>query len=102
MINRNSQLLGVWFLGWDLTLTAGAWLAAYIIRFESGWLPVHKESPDFELCLQYLPLVLLLAGISYRLAGQYHIHRLRRFREEMVSVLKGTSLMTLFVIGSIF
>jgi Undecaprenyl-phosphate glucose phosphotransferase len=102
MINRNSQLLGVWFLGWDLTLTAGAWLAAYVIRFESGWLPVHKESPDFDLCLQYLPLVTLLAGISYRLAGQYHIHRLRRFREEMVSVLKGTSLMTLFVIGSIF
>jgi Undecaprenyl-phosphate glucose phosphotransferase len=77
-------------------------LAAYVIRFESGWLPVHKESPDFDLCLQYLPLVMLLAGISYRLAGQYHIHRLRRFREEMVSVLKGTSLMTLFVIGSIF
>jgi Undecaprenyl-phosphate glucose phosphotransferase len=102
MINRNSQLLGVWFLTWDLALTACAWLAAYAIRFESGWLPLYKETPDFELCLRYMPLVLLLAIISYRLAGQYHIHRLRRFREEMVSVVKGTALMTLFVIGSIF
>jgi Undecaprenyl-phosphate glucose phosphotransferase len=102
MINRNSQLLGVWFLGWDLALTAGAWLLAYLIRFESGWLPLYKDAPDFVECLRYMPLVMLLAVISYRLAGQYHIHRLRRFREEMVSVVKGTALMTLFVIGSIF
>jgi Undecaprenyl-phosphate glucose phosphotransferase len=102
MINRTSQLLGAWFLGWDLALTGAAWLTAYLIRFESGWLPLYRETPDFELCLHYLPLVLLLAAVSYRIAGQYHIHRLRRFREEMVSVARGVALMTLFVIGSIF
>lgn len=102
MINRNSQLLRAWFVGWDLLLTAAAWVGAYIIRFESGWLPVTKDTPDFDLCWRYLPLVLVLAAISFRLAGQYHIHRLRRFREEMVSVFKGVALMTLFVIGSIF
>jgi Undecaprenyl-phosphate glucose phosphotransferase len=102
MINRNSQLLSVWFVTWDLLLTAVAWIAAYYIRFESGWLPITKETPDFALCRRYLPLVLVLSAVSYRLAGQYHVHRLRRFREEMVSVVRGTALMTLFVISSIF
>ena len=102
MINRNSQILRFWFVIWDLLLTATAWIAAYFIRFESGWLPVTKETPDFDLCWRYLPLVLVLSTVSYRLAGQYHIHRLRRFREELVSVARGTALMTLVVIGSIF
>jgi Undecaprenyl-phosphate glucose phosphotransferase len=102
MINRNSQLLCFWFVLWDLILTASAWIAAYFIRFESGWLPVTKDTPDFDLCWRYLPLVLVLSAVSYRLAGQYHIHRLRRFREELVSVARGSALMTLVVVGSIF
>jgi Undecaprenyl-phosphate glucose phosphotransferase len=102
MINRNSQLLTAWFVSWDLLLTAASWVGAYYLRFESGWLPVTKETPDIDLCWRYLPLVLIISTVSYRLAGQYHIHRLRRLREELVSVAKGTALMTLFVIGSIF
>ena len=85
-----------------MLLTAASWVGAYYLRFESGWLPVTKEMPDIDLCWRYLPLVLIISTVSYRLAGQYHIHRLRRLREELVSVAKGTALMTLFVIGSIF
>jgi len=102
MTNRNSQLLVTWFVSWDLALTAAAWLGAYYLRFQSGWAPVVESPPDFDLCWHNLPLVLLLAAVSYRLAGQYHVHRLRRFREEMVSVARGTALMTLLVIGVIF
>jgi len=102
MIHRSSQLLCVWFLGWDLLLTAVAWLGAYYLRFESGWLPLHKDRPDVALCWQNLPLVVLLAAVAYRLTGQYTIHRLRRFREEVVSVVKGTALMSLLVIAGTF
>src|SRR5579862_704878 len=102
MTNRNSQLLVAWFVSWDLALTAAAWIGAYFLRFQSGWLPVTKTPPDFDHCWHNLPLVLVLAAVSYRLAGQYHVHRLRRFREEMVSVVRGTGLMMLLVIGAIF
>ena len=54
MTNRNSQLLGVWFVTWDLALTAAAWIGAYYIRFESGWLPVTKDTPDFDLAAETL------------------------------------------------
>ncbi len=102
MMHRNRQLLCVWFLTWDLLLTAAAWLLAYYLRFESGWLPVQKDTPDFDLCQRNLPPVLLVSALAYKLTGQYVIHRLRRFREEVVSVCKGTALMALLVIATTF
>jgi Undecaprenyl-phosphate glucose phosphotransferase len=102
MLKRRSQILSVWFLVWDLILTACAWVAAYLVRFDLGWLPVRKDPPDFALCWHCLPLVLFLAAVAYHLTGQYVIHRLRRFREEVVCVLKGTALTSLLVLATIF
>src|SRR5947209_4325458 len=102
MLKRSSQILCVWFLFSDLLLTGTAWLSAYYVRFASGWIPIHKTPPDVSLCWRNLPVVLLLAIVSYQLTGQYTIHRLRRFREEMVGVIKGTVLLSLFVMASTF
>lgn len=102
MIKRTSQVLSGWFLLSDLVITAAAWAGAYYLRFHSGWIPVHKAPSDFKLCLQSLPAVVLLAAVAYRLAGQYAVHRFRRFREETVGVLKGTALLALLVMGTTF
>src|SRR5262245_45200275 len=102
MIKRRSQVLCMWFLFWDLVVTSIAWVGAYYLRFESGWVPVHKNTPEFQLCWRNLPLVVLLSIIAYRLTGQYVIHRLRRFREEVVAVIKGTVLLALLVMATIF
>jgi Undecaprenyl-phosphate glucose phosphotransferase len=101
MIRRSSQPLVVWFLTCDLAATAVAWVGAYRLRF-SGWLPVEKATPDFSLCLRDLPLVLILAAVAYRLVGQYLVHRLRRFREEMVAVVKGSALLSLLTMATTF
>jgi Undecaprenyl-phosphate glucose phosphotransferase len=102
IIDRRSQLMCFGFFLSDLTLTACAWLGAYLVRFESGWLSLRPDIPAFFLCWRQLPLVLLLAVFAYRVSGQYHIGRLRRFREEMVAVLKGTALLSLLVMATIF
>ena len=102
MIRRTSQVLHVWFVFWDLALTAAAWVGAYHLRFQTGWIPVQKLPPDFYLCWRNLPLVLILAWLSYRMTGQYSIHRLRRFREEMVAVARGTALVSLLVMATTF
>jgi hypothetical protein len=94
MIKRRSQLLCAWFLVWDLFLTAASWVAAYYLRFESGWIPLTKEPVEAALCWQKLPLVLLLALVAYRITGQYTIHRFRRFRDEVLCVFKGTALLS--------
>ncbi|HXG12805.1 MAG TPA: undecaprenyl-phosphate glucose phosphotransferase [Gemmataceae bacterium] len=102
MIKRRSQALCAWFLVWDLMVTGAAWIGAYYVRFETGWLPVTKSAPDFYLCWRNLPLVLLLAAVAYHWTGQYAIHRLRRVREEVVCVLKGTVLLSLLAMASTF
>src|SRR5262245_53039538 len=102
MMKRSSQVLIAWFFFWDLVLTGSAWLAAYYLRFGSGWIPIYKPMPGFYLCARNLPLVMLLAAVSYQFTGQYTIHRLRRFREDMVGVVKGTALLSLLVMATTF
>jgi FlaA1/EpsC-like NDP-sugar epimerase len=90
-----------WFAVTDLSATAVAWVLAYLVRF-SGWLPIPKPEPGFIYCVRNLPVVLLLAAVAYKLVGQYQVTRLRRFREELVSVLKGTALLSLLAMASTF
>jgi Undecaprenyl-phosphate glucose phosphotransferase len=103
MFKHRNQVLCAWFLLWDLTSTATAWIGAYCIRFESGWLSVRDPwAHDLQECLINLPMVLILAVISFRLFDQYNIHRLRRLREEVVTIAKSTGLLTLLVMSTIF
>jgi Undecaprenyl-phosphate glucose phosphotransferase len=102
MIHQRSQLLSSCFLLSDLTLTTAAWILAYYVRFKTGWLSVEKTPPEFFLCWRQLPLVWLLSAVAYRLAGQYTVGRLRRFREEIVAVFKGSLLLSLLVMAMIF
>lgn len=102
MIKRTSQPLCVWFFCWDLFLTLISWLAAYWVRFFSGFFPVIKDVPEFAYCLNLTPLVVVFAVIAYRIVGQYEIHRLRRFREEITAVAKGVALVSLMIMATSF
>ncbi len=102
MIKHRGQLLAFLFLISDLFLTAASWLGAYYIRCQSGWLPLDKTPPHFHLCVRQLPLVLLLAVLAHRIAGLNVVGRLRRFREELLAVFRGTALLTLLVMATLF
>ena len=103
MTKRTSQPLMFWFVVWDLSLTALAWLGSYFARFNLDIAPFDPEhQPGFGLYVRSLPLVVLLAVVAYRFAGMYQVHRLRRFREELVAVAGGVGLMGLAVIATIF
>lgn len=101
MIRRTSQPFVIAFFVTDLAATAIAWIGSYIVRF-SGWLPIPKPEPGIDQCLRTLPLVLLLAAISFRLTGMYKVHRMRRFREELITVFKGAVLLSLLIMAAIF
>ncbi len=102
MIKQRSQVLCMWFLICDLLLVGTAWIGAYYLRFETGWIPLIKDRADVWLCWSDLPLVLLLAAGCFHFTGQYHIDRLRRLRDEVVCVVKGTVLLCLVVMASTF
>ncbi len=102
MTNRTGQPLAAWFFLGDLALTSGAWLLAYWLRFRTDLIPVFHPVPEFAQYIDNLPLVALLALVCYRLAGMYEVHRMRRFREELVAVARGVGLMALAVMATSF
>lgn len=103
MVRRTRQELTWWFGLWDLAATAGAWLSSYWLRFLSGWFPSSDQpTPLVELYWQSLPWILLLAAAAYRLAGMYEVHRLWRFREEVLAICRGVGLMALMVMAASF
>lgn len=102
MIDRRSQVQSFGFFASDVCLAAVAWLAAYYVRFQAGWFAVEGVGPPFYWCWRQLPLVALLAWIAFRLAGMYEIGRLRRFREEVLTVTRGTALLGLFLLSALF
>jgi Undecaprenyl-phosphate glucose phosphotransferase len=103
MVRRTRQELTFWFGFWDLLATAAAWLASYWLRFQSGWFsPSDQPTPDAALYWQSLPLIVLLAAVAYKFAGMYDVHRLWRFREEILAVGRGVALMALAVMAASF
>ncbi len=102
MIHQRSQLLSTCFLLTDLVLTTAAWFLAYYLYFHSGWFHQAKTVPGILLCLQRVPLLWLLSIVAYRLVSMYDVGRLRRFREEIVAVFKGSLLLALLVMARIF
>lgn len=102
MIKRSSQTLIIWFACCDLLCAGSAWIGAYYLRFLSGLFPVYKDTPDPTLCWNNLPLVFLLCLVAFRFAGSYEVHRLRRFREDLTAVFKGTLLLGLLMMATIF
>ena len=79
-----------------------AWLAAYYAPLRGRLVRLQGDVPPFFWCWRQLPLSALLAAVAYRLAGMYQIGRLRRFREEIVAVAKGTALLALFLLSALF
>jgi len=102
MVKNKSQLLCAWFFCADLVLTVTAWILAHYLRFDSGLFTVDKTPPTFDLCLQNIPLVLILSAVAYYFTGQFEINRFRRLREDVVSVFLGTALMGLLVVAATF
>ncbi len=103
MTHRTSQTLTAWFVFWDVTLTAAAWLVSYLLRFRSGLFAFRADSyPPVTLYVGTVPIILVLSFVAYRVAGMYEVHRLRRFREELVAVARGVGLMALAVMATSF
>jgi Undecaprenyl-phosphate glucose phosphotransferase len=101
MIKQRSQSLAAWICLCDVLTVGAAWVGAYYVRF-SGLFPIPKEQPPFEWCFHDLPLVMALAALAFWLTKNYEIHRLRRLREDLWTVLKGVPLLVLLVTGAAF
>jgi Undecaprenyl-phosphate glucose phosphotransferase len=100
MYRRHGNKLALVFLACDLVVTAGMWVAAYVLRFTL--FPTPRGVPHVQLMLQALPLVMLWAAISYRLCGLYEVHRLKQLPRELGVVCKASLLLFVLAITTAF
>ena len=88
---RHQIFVGLFFLI-DSVALAGAWLGAYMLRFEAGIVPVTKGIPPLANYLVLLPVILLIWGGAYWSAGLYAPMRSSRRSHETRLVLRASAM----------
>ncbi len=91
MLYRYSEVFRTLIALADLCLIAGAWLAAYGLRFYSP-LPVEHGIPDFALYLQALVLILPVWLLLFQTQGLYEPQRTGSLLREAGTILRVTAI----------
>src|SRR5262245_61643989 len=97
------QKLALCFLVSDLVVAASSWILAYWVRFFTHFVPLPLHGvPPIEWCLRGLPLILLLALLSCRLSGLYHLNRLRSLAQELRGIVQANGALVLLWTAVLF
>ena len=103
MVRRYNRLLVAFYVVTDVLLAIWAFILAYIIRFESGLIPVTRGYPPFEQYLNVMPFVAVLTPVAFQLQGIYRLRRGRSRVDDFFAVLIGSILaVVLGVISTLY
>jgi Undecaprenyl-phosphate glucose phosphotransferase len=100
MVKRYNRLLAAVHVLSDALLAAGAFMLAYLLRFEAGLVPVTKGYPPLAQYLRILPVIALLVPFAYHLQGLYRLRRGRSRVDDFFAVFVGSVLAVIFGIVS--
>jgi Undecaprenyl-phosphate glucose phosphotransferase len=92
VVRRWNRLLAAFHVLSDASLAAVAFIAAYLIRFESGLIQVTKGLPPLSQYLAVLPIVAAIVPLAYHVQGIYRLRRGRTRLDDFFSVLVGSTL----------
>ena len=92
MMRRFNRLLVAFYVLSDAVLGVAALVLAYLIRFESGLIPVPKGAPPFAEYVQMLPAIAVLVPLSFHVQGLYRLRRGRSRVDDFFGVFVGTIL----------
>ncbi|CAN5663381.1 undecaprenyl-phosphate glucose phosphotransferase [soil metagenome] len=90
MMRRYNRLLVAYYVLTDAALAAAAFLLAYLIRFESGLIPIWEGVPPFEEYVALTPFLALLVPAAFHVQGLYRLRRGRSRVDDFFAVLVGT------------
>ena len=92
MVKHHNRLLITSYVITDSLMAMLAFSLAYLIRFESGLIPVTKGFPSFTVYLNVLPAIGLLVPFSFQLVSVYRLRRGRSRVDDFFAVLVGSIL----------
>jgi len=90
MVRRHNRLLVTFHVVTDAVLGMVAFLLAYVIRFDSGLLPVTRGYPPLDQYLDILPFVAVVVPVGFHLQGLYRLRRGRSRIDDFFNVLVGS------------
>src|SRR5512133_568727 len=92
MVKRYNRLLAAIHIASDSVLAALAFIFAYVLRFQTGLVPVTKGYPPFTQYLALVPVIAAIVPFSFYLQGIYRLRRGRSRVDDFFTVLVGTIL----------
>jgi Undecaprenyl-phosphate glucose phosphotransferase len=99
MLKQKRQLFEYLFVVADLIVVSVAWVAAYWLRFESGWIAIDKGVPEFMQYLSMLLFIWIIWAFIFRRMGLYRPMRGVRRTRELWVLINANALAILFLIS---
>ncbi len=100
MLKEKRQIFEVFFVIFDLFFISIAWVSAYLLRFESGIIPVYKGVPPFAQYFWFLIIIFPIWFLAYRFGGLYVPQRTsRKKRYESFLIIRANFVAILVLIS---
>jgi Undecaprenyl-phosphate glucose phosphotransferase len=96
MVRRHNRLLVAFYVGSDSILGIAAFVLAYVLRFETGLIPITKGYPPFSQYVNVLPFIGVLVPFAFHVQGLYRLRRGRSRVDDFFAVFVGSILAVVF------
>jgi Undecaprenyl-phosphate glucose phosphotransferase len=96
VVNRYNRLLVAFHVLSDAMLGVTAFIIAYVLRFQTGLIPVPKGTPPLSQYINVLPFIALLVPLGFQLQGLYRLRRGRSRVDDFFAVFVGSILAVVF------
>jgi len=100
VVKRWNRLLIAFYVLTDALFGMIAFLLAYVLRFETGLIPVTKGYPPFSQYVNVLPFIGILVPLAYHMQGIYRLRRGRSRVDDFFAVFVGSILSVCLGIGA--
>ena len=96
MLTRHNRLLVTLYVASDALLGCTAFLAAYVLRFHTGFIPITKGIPPLQQYINVLPFIAVLVPVGFHLQALYRLRRGRSRVDDFFAVFVGSILAVVF------
>jgi Undecaprenyl-phosphate glucose phosphotransferase len=96
VVNRHNRLLVAFHVLSDSGLGITAFIIAYVLRFQTGFIPSPKGIPPLQQYINVLPFIAALVPLGFHLQGLYRLRRGRSRVDDFFAVFVGSILAVVF------
>src|SRR6266852_2748759 len=93
---RHNRLLVAFHVVSDALLGVSAFIVAYVLRFQTGLIPVTRGIPPLRQYIDVMPFVAVLVPLAFHLQGLYRLRRGRSRVDDFFAVFVGSILAVVF------